>query len=121
MPGDGGAVLWPLLVGPSRAKELLMTGDLLPAQEAYRMGLVAHVVPPEQVLPEALALARRLARGPGLAIRFAKLAVQRHILNSYFQVLDLSLALETITGKSYDHREAVQAFMEKREPRFQGR
>ncbi|HXG42699.1 MAG TPA: enoyl-CoA hydratase-related protein [Dehalococcoidia bacterium] len=121
VPGDGGAVLWPLLVGPARAKELLMTGDLLPAPEAYRMGLVAHVLPPEQVLPEAMALARRLARGPGLAIRFAKLSVQRLILQSYFQVLDLSLALETITGKSQDHQEAVRAFMEKRQPRFQGR
>ncbi len=120
-PGDGGAVLWPLLVGPARAKEFLMTGDLITAQEAWRMGLVAHLSPPERVVDDALALARRLAQGPPLAIRFAKLSVQRVVLQAMLQQLDLSLALEAITGYSHDHQEAVGAFLQKREPRFEGR
>src|SRR6266536_1612161 len=68
--GDGGAVIWPLLVGPSRAKEYLMTGDLMPAAEAERIGLVNHVVPAERVLDESMAFARRLAGGPSLAVRW---------------------------------------------------
>jgi enoyl-CoA hydratase len=121
VPGDGGAVIWPLLVGPARAKEYLMTGDLLPAAEAERIGLVNHVVPADKVVEEAMALARRLAKGPALAIRFAKLSVQRTILQAMLSTLDASLALEAITGNSGDHAEAVRAFSEKREPKFEGR
>ena len=121
VPGDGGAVIWPLLVGPARAKEYLMTGDLLPAAEAERIGLVSHVVPADKVVEEALALARRLAAGPTLAIRFAKLSVQRTVLQAMLSSLDMSLALEAITGQSRDHAEAVRAFSEKRDPKFEGR
>jgi enoyl-CoA hydratase len=102
VPGDGGAVIWPLLVGPARAKEYLMTGDLLPAAEAERIGLVNHVRPVDSVLDEALALATRLAAGATLAIRFAKLSVQRTLLQSMLSSLDLSLALEALTGNSKD-------------------
>jgi enoyl-CoA hydratase/carnithine racemase len=59
--GDGGAIIWPWLVGAARAKEFLMTGDLLTAEEAHRIGLVNHVVPADQLLARALALADRLA------------------------------------------------------------
>ena len=121
VPGDGGAVLWPLLVGPARAKEYLMTGDLLPATEAERIGLVNHVRPAESVLDDAMALAARLAGGATLAIRFAKLSVQRTILQSVLNSLDLSLALEALTGKSKDYEEAISAFAAKRRPTFQGR
>ncbi len=121
VPGDGGAVIWPLLVGPSRAKEYLMTGDLLTAPEAERIGLVNHVVPADKVLDEAIAFADRLAKGATLAIRFAKISVQRTILQSMLNSLDASLALEAITGFSQDHHEAVQAFGEKRPPKFGGR
>jgi len=121
VPGDGGAVIWPLLVGPARAKEYLMTGDLLPAQEAERIGLVNHVVPADRVLAEAQALASRLAKGATLAIRLAKVSVQRAVVRAMLDTLDTSLALEAITGYSQDHAEAVKAFAEKREPRFQGR
>lgn len=121
VPGDGGAVIWPLLVGPARAKEYLMTGDLLTAAEAERIGLVNHVVPAEKVLDEAVAFATRLARGPTLAIRFAKLSVQRTLLQAMLGSLDMSLALEALTGRSRDYAEATKAFAEKREPDFQGR
>jgi len=121
VPGDGGAVLWPLLVGPARAKEYLMTGDLLPAAEAERIGLVNHVCPPEQVLDDALAFANKLAAGATLAIRFAKLSVQRTLLRSVLDTLDLSLALEALTGNSRDYTEALAAFSEKRKPVFEGK
>ncbi len=121
VPGDGGAAIWPLLVGPHRAKEYLMSGDLVPAAEAERIGLVNHVVPAESVLDEALAFADRLAKGATLAIRFAKIAVQRAVLQSVFNSMDLGLALEAITGHSRDHNEAVTAFREKRRPTFEGR
>ncbi len=121
VPGDGGAVLWPLLVGPARAKEFLMTGDLVPAAEAERIGLVNHVRPADTVLDDAVALAMRLADGATLAIRFAKLSVQRTLLQSVLSSLDLSLALEALTGNSKDYEEAISAFSAKRKPNFQGR
>lgn len=121
VPGDGGAVLWPLLVGPSRAKEYLMTGDLLPAAEAERIGLVNHVCPPDRVLDDAIAFANKLAAGASLAIRFAKLSVQRTLLQSVLNTLDLSLALEALTGNSKDYTEAIAAFSEKRKPVFEGK
>ncbi len=121
VPGDGGAVIWPLLVGPARAKEYLMTGDLIPAPEAERIGLVNHVVADDKVLDDALAFAARLAGGPTMAIRFKKLSTQRTILQQAFQSMDVSLALETITGTSHDYKEATTAWSEKRTPKFKGR
>src|ERR671924_1032300 len=67
--GDGGAVIWPWLVGAARAKEFLLTGDLLTATEAERIGLVNRVVPAGQAYTEGLALAKRLAAGPTRAMR----------------------------------------------------
>ena len=121
VPGDGGAVIWPLLVGPSRAKEYLMTGDLLSAAEAERIGLVNHVVEAGKVLEEAMALAGRLAAGATLAIRLTKLSIQRLVLQNALHSLDASLALEAITGNSRDYKEATRAFSEKRAPKFEGR
>ena len=121
VPGDGGTVIWPLLVGPARAKEYLLTGDLIPAPEAERIGLVNHVVADDQVLDDALAFASRLADGPTMAIRLTKLAIQRTILQQALQSMDVSLALETITGTSHDYTEATTAWSEKRTPEFKGR
>ena len=98
-----------------------MTGDLLPAKEAERIGLVNHVVADDKVLDDALAFAGRLADGPTMAIRFTKLAIQRTILQQSLQSMDVSLALETITGTSHDYTEATTAWSEKRTPKFKGR
>jgi len=116
--GDGGAVIWPLLVGVAKAKEMLMTGDLMAAKDAERLGLVNHVVPPDQVMPRALELARRLANGPTRAIRWTKVAVNKVLWERVNLILDTSLALEFHTMTSADHAEAVRAFLEKRAPRF---
>ena len=116
--GDGGAVLWPLLMGPNRAKEYLMTGDLVSAQEAERLGLVNHVVPAESLMEEAMAMAHRLATGPAVAIRFNKRLVNKELEMRVSQLYDLSVAFEAISIETADHREAVASFLEKRPPVF---
>src|SRR5882724_4115336 len=75
--GDGGAVIWPWLVGAARAKEFLLTGDLLTAAEAERIGLINHVVPADQLMTTAMALAQRFAIGPTQAIRGTKASVNK--------------------------------------------
>ena len=119
--GDGGAIIWPWLLGPARAKEYLMTGDLLTAADAERIGLVNHVVPASECLPRAMEFARRLADGPILAIKWTKVSVNKLLKASVNLVLDASLALEAQTFRTEDHREAVRAFAEKRPARFVGR
>ncbi len=118
--GDGGAAIWPLQIGLSRAKEFLMTGDPIPAPEAARMGLINRAVPRDKLLPTALELARRLASGPTQAIQWTKLSINQVLRERVNLVLDTSLALEWQTMRSPDHREAVKAFLEGGEPRFPG-
>lgn len=119
--GDGGAAIWPLAVGPARAKEYLLTGDAVPAVEAERMGLVNHVVPDSELQTAALDFATRLAQGAPLAVQYTKLAVNKVIKNALNTAFDTSTALEIVTFQSDDHREALAAIKEKRKPDFQGR
>jgi len=119
--GDGGAAIWPLLLGPARAKQYLMTGDALKADEAERIGLVNRVVPAAQLEHEAMAFATRLAAGAPLAVQFTKAAVNKLIKDALNTAFDTSLALELLTFRSADHQEALAALREKRPPRFSGR
>jgi enoyl-CoA hydratase len=119
--GDGGAVIWPWLVGAARAKEFLMTGDIISAAEAERIGLINHVVPADQLMDKAMALANRLANGPTKAIRWTKVSVNKILRDTANLVLDTSLALEKHCFVTEDHKEAIRAFTEKREPKFTGR
>jgi enoyl-CoA hydratase len=112
--GDGGAVLWPLLMGPNRAKEFLMTGDLLTAADADRLGLVNHVVPTDEILDRAMAMARRLAAAPAVSVRLNKRLVNKELEMRVAQLYDLSVAFEAISLETADHREAVESFLEKR-------
>jgi enoyl-CoA hydratase len=116
--GDGGAVIWPLLVGLNRAKEYLMTGDLIPAAEAERIGLVNHVYPAAELEGKAVELASRLADGPAHAIRWTKQAVNKALRAQTELILDTSLALEAVSASLPDHAEGVRAFVERRKPRF---
>ena len=119
--GDGGAAIWPLAVGPARAKQYLLTGDPLPAAEAERVGLVNRVVPAAALAEEALAFATRLAAGAPLAVRYTKLAVNKLVKDAVNIAFDASTALELVTFQSEDHREALAALREKRPPVFKGR
>jgi enoyl-CoA hydratase/carnithine racemase len=119
--GDGGAVIWPLMVGVHKAKEALLLGELIPAREAERIGLFNHVVPADEVLPKARELAERLAAGPTWAVRWTKSSINKLVRERMNLILDTSLAFEALTVTTEDHREAAQAWMEKRKPDFQGR
>ena len=120
--GDGGQVIWPLLVGPHRAKEYLMAGELIPASEAGRIGLVNHVVPPAELMQDALAYAHKLAAGAQAAIRWSKMAINKMIEHQQMLNLDFGLATEFVCSNgTEDIHEARRAFQEKRPPRFQGR
>jgi enoyl-CoA hydratase len=119
--GDGGAVIWPLVLGPARAKQFLLTGDALSAPEAERMGLVNFVCPHDKVEADALAFAQRLAAGAPLAVRYTKAAVNKLVKDALNVAFDYSTALELTTFKSEDHAEALAAISEKRKPQFKGR
>jgi enoyl-CoA hydratase len=118
--GDGGQVIWPLLMGVNRAKYYLMTGDRIPAEEAERLNLVNFLVDDDELMERALELADRLAAGPSLAISASKVAVNQYIKMVSNVVLPLSLKLEEWTMSSEDFREAVIAFAEKRDPKYKG-
>ncbi len=119
--GDGGAAIWPLALGPARAKEYLLTGDPLTAAEAERIGLVNHVVPAAELDAQAMAFAARLAAGAPLAVRYTKLVVNKLVKEALNVAFDTSTALELLTFHSEDHREALAALREKRPPMFKGR
>ena len=119
--GDGGVVIWPWLVGMARAKEYLLTGQWIDGREAERIGLVNYAVPGEQVLPRAMEIARRLAQGAPMAIRWTKYAINKILRDHVNLALDTSMFLEAATMSSEDLAEAARAFYEKRKPQFRGR
>lgn len=119
--GDGGTALWPLALGPARAKEYLLTGDAVTAAEAERIGLVNHVVPDEELFERATAFALRLADGAPLALRATKLCVNKWVKDAVNIAFDTATALEMLTFQSDDHEEALAARRERRSPRFGGR
>lgn len=119
--GDGGAIIWPLLVGPHRAKEFLMSGKLVGAEEAERIGLVNHVVPAAAVLDAAVDYARVLAGKARPAVRWTKMLINQAIQQSVDATLALGLATEQLSSHTEDQKEAMAAFFEKRKPKFTGK
>ena len=107
-------------VGGSRATQLLLMPEPFPAETAAEWGLVHRVVPAEQVLPEAQALAERLASGPTAAYRAVKTVLATAATDPLETTLALEARLQTELGQTDDHREAVEAFLEKRRPSFTG-
>lgn len=118
--GDGGAVLWPLLMGPSRAKDFLMRGRVINGVEAERIGLVNYVAAPEAVMTQAMALAEELAALPPLAVQWSKVAVNKQLKQQLNTVFDAGIAYEMLTLASRDHKEAVLAMLEKRGAQYNG-
>lgn len=117
----GGTFILRQLVGLSKALELTMTGELVDAQEALRIGMVSKVVPQERLMDEALAMARKLAAGAPLATRAVKRAMHKGFQMDWRSLGEYQQALGDVLWRTEDHREGVASFTEKREPRFQGR
>lgn len=121
IPGDGGAYFLPRAVGAARAAEMALTGDRVPAAQALEWGMVSQVVAPDELLRAARALAERIAVNPPAAVRMGKKLLRQASGRSLDDVLELSAAMQAVAHTTEDHREAVTAFVEKREPRFTGR
>lgn len=119
--GDGGAVLWPILVGPHRAKDFLLRSRVVDGKEAWSMGLVNYAVAPEHVLPRAIEIAQDLARQPRWAVRWTKHAINQALKDQLNLVIGTSHGLEMLSALTADHGEAARAFAERRQPRFTGR
>lgn len=120
IPGDGGAFLLPRLVGLTRALELLWTGDFFSAEEAERLGIVSRVCDDDKLLDDTYALARRLADGPSVAIRLTKQVVYQSLRMDFLSALEAVTGPMGVVANTVDHREAVAAFLEKRQPTFTG-
>jgi enoyl-CoA hydratase len=121
IPGDGGTQRLPRLVGLGRGMEMVITGDFIDAQEAYRIGLVNKVVPPEELMKAAMELAQKIASRPPLAVRYAKEAVNRSQEGDAASGFALESYLHALTCTTEDKKEGVAAFLEKRKGKFKGK
>ena len=121
MPDYAGSYLLPRLVGDAKAYELIYTGAIIDADEALRLRMVNHVVSPEQLLTVALQMAQVIARNAPLPIRLAKRAVQQSNQGGIREALDRETAAQNVCYDTEDGREGLRAFVEKRDPVFNGR
>ena len=120
-PGDGGAWFLQRLLGYQRAAELTFTGRRFKADEALRMGLVLDVVEPEQLMPRAMELAREMASKPPQTLRLTKRMMKLAQRSELPDFLDLCATFQAIAHHTEDHLEAVNAFIDKREPKYKGK
>jgi len=120
-PDSGTSFFLPRLVGFAKALELSLTGDELTSKEAERLGVVAKVVPADQLMTTTRELAGKLARGPTKAIGLTKRALNKSIGSDLEGVLEYESYLQEIAGATSDHIEAVRAFFERRKPNFSGK
>jgi enoyl-CoA hydratase/carnithine racemase len=118
--GDGGAWLLPRIVGFAKAAEMALTGDSIDAEAALACGLVSRVVPAAALLDEARTLAERIAVNPPHAVRMTKRLLWEGQTASLPALLEMAASMQAIAHTTDDHREAVDAFLEKRKPRFGG-
>ncbi|HVH65173.1 MAG TPA: enoyl-CoA hydratase-related protein [Candidatus Acidoferrum sp.] len=118
VPDAGSLYFLTRMLGISKATELAMTGEPLTAEDAMRLGLVAAVVPADQVLPTAIDRARQLAEGPRQTLALIKRGIARAIDLDLEQTLELEAQLQSMAGRTADAREAIRAFVEKRRPAF---
>ena len=120
--GDyGGTWFMSRLIGSAKARELYFLSDRVDMDQAVSLGLVNGVFPAESLMDEVGAVARRLANGPTVAYRYMKENLNRAVHGDMGECLDMEAAHHIHTGQTDDHKEAAQAFVEKREPVFHGR
>ena len=119
--GDGGALLWPQLVGYARAKRYLLTGDAISGAEAAEIGLITEAVDAADLDATVDAMAQRLAKGPKHAIRWTKASINAGLKQVANAVMDRAAAYECVSQMTDDHKIALEAFLEKQEPKFTGR
>lgn len=117
----GAAYFLARLVGPAKALELALTGDLIDAKEAERIGLVNKVVPPDKLEEEAMALARRVASGPLVAVKLLKRTVYESLNVDLKVILEREALAQALCFKTEDAEEGIKAFAEKRQPKFKGK
>jgi enoyl-CoA hydratase/carnithine racemase len=117
----GAAWLLPKIIGTGRAMELLMLGDKVVAEECYRIGLANRVVAPEELMTEALAVAKQLANGPNLAYGMTKKMVWNEWPMNLDAAIEQEAQAQALLLRAGDHREFYDAWMQKREPKFEGR
>jgi enoyl-CoA hydratase len=119
--GDGGAVIWPQAIGYARAKEYLLTGDLVNAKDAAAMGLINYAVPAGELDERVNAFAARIGAGAMKSIKYTKTAINVGLKQLAHTMMDTCMAYEALTNRSEDHLEAITAFEQKRKPKFTGR
>ncbi|WP_172297155.1 enoyl-CoA hydratase/isomerase family protein [Pseudoruegeria sp. HB172150] len=110
--GDGGAAIWPQLIGFARAKEYLLTGRLLTAAEAVEIGLINHAVPAEELDARVDAFCEELIGGAAQAIRWTKVVVNLELKRIAHALMDPGIAYESLAVRTEDHRKAVQKMKE---------
>lgn len=121
IPDFGTLYLLPRLIGLLKSRELVYLGDAISAKDAGRMGLVNKVVPDDELEKEAMELATRLAKMPTKAIGRAKKVLNQAFDMTLAEVLAEEIKAQTFLSQTEDHHEGIQAFLEKRQPRFQGK
>jgi enoyl-CoA hydratase/carnithine racemase len=120
IPGDGGAWLLPRIIGFSRATELALTGEMIDAAEALKIGLVSHVVPDTDLMAKAQEIATKIAANPPHAVRMTKRLLREGQTADLKNILELSAAMQSLAHNTRDNDEAITAFIEKRKPEFKG-
>ncbi|MBP6940319.1 MAG: enoyl-CoA hydratase/isomerase family protein [Syntrophorhabdaceae bacterium] len=121
VPGDGGAYFLPRVAGLPKALELLLTGDVMSAEEALHLGIVNKVVSHDRLMAETMKLAEKIAARPPLAIRMTKRAVYQGLTSTLRSHLDYISSQISLLSETKDHQEAARAFLEKRKPKFEGK
>jgi enoyl-CoA hydratase len=119
--GDGGAVIWPQLIGYNRAKEYLMSGEALSATDAAAIGLINHAVPAADLDRVVDAYVAKVVAMAPRAVQWTKASINIGLKQIAHSVMDASMAYEVLAGRTDDHKEALQAIAEKRKPVFTGK
>ena len=121
VPGGGGTQRLPRLVGKGRALQLILSGDMISAQEAYRIGLVNEVVPAADLIARAEAILKKIASNAPIAVKFALEATNSGLEMSQGDGLLLEASYFGLCAATEDKTEGIAAFLEKRAPRFRGK